>query len=127
MPPDQKSGDLLRGRYQSKEETCQIFRPIDVIQDLTATIFKVEGILNSVFVLMSIATLLLITLVVMLSLRLRSREMQTMFKLGCSRMKIAGMLISELGIILFVSLSLALLATATTSLYVDAILRRLIL
>ena len=43
VPPDRKSADLLCGRYQSPGEACQIMRPIDVIRDLAATIFRVEG------------------------------------------------------------------------------------
>ena len=127
VPPNQKSQDLLRGRYQSSDENAQILRPVDVIRGLTATIFKVEGVLNSAFVLVGVATLLLVVLVIMLSLRLRHREVQTMIKLGCSRMKIAGMLSCELIIIVLVSLSMTVLASAITSLYIDEILRAMIL
>jgi putative ABC transport system permease protein len=127
VPPNQKSQDLLRGRYQTPEGTSQIIRPIDVIRGLTATIFKVEGVLNSAFVLVGVATVLLVLLVIMLSLRLRHREVQTMIKLGCSRMKIAGMLSCELVIIVLISLSLTSLASTITSFYVDEILRVMIL
>jgi putative ABC transport system permease protein len=127
VPPDRKSEDLLRGRYQSAGETCQILRPIDVIRDLTSTIFRVEGILNSVFGLLALSTILLIVLVVMLSLRLRRREMQTMFKLGCSRSMIAGLLAAELGIIVLVSAAATVALTALTARYVDVILRSLVL
>ena len=127
VPPDRKSADLLRGRYQAAEETCQILRPIDEIRDLTATIFRVEGILNSVFGLLAVSTTLLVVLVVMLSLRLRHREMQTMFKIGCSRSMIAGLLGAELCIIVLVSLAATIMLTALTARYVDEILRRVIL
>lgn len=125
--PDKKSEDILRGRFQSTTETAQIIRPIETIERLTDTIFKVEGILHSAFALVSLATLLLIVLVMMLSVRLRSREIFTMFKLGCSRLKIASMLASELGITLVMSISLALILAAITSHYADEILRALIL
>ncbi len=127
MPPDRKSADLLRGRYQSAGEPYQILRPIDVISGLTATIFRVEGILNSVFGLLALSTVLLVVLIVMLSLRLRRREMQTMFKLGCSRSMIAVLLAVELCIIVLVSLALTVVLTALTARHVDAILRGLIL
>ncbi len=97
---------MLRGRYLSSEETYQILRPIDVIRDLTATIFRVEGILNGVFGLLAFATLLLVMLVMMLSLRLRQREMQTMFKLGCGRSMIVGLVTAEMAIIVLVSVCL---------------------
>ena len=127
VPPDQKSADLLRGRYLSTDETCQILRPVEVIRDLTATIFRVEGILNGVFGLLAIATLLLVALVMMLSLRLRAREMQTMFKLGCGRAMIAGLVATEMALILAASTGLTLALTALVSQYVDSILHTLIL
>ncbi len=127
VPPDRKSADLLRGRYQSAGEPYQILRPIDVIDGLTETIFRVEGILNSVFGLLALSTVLLVVLVVMLSLRLRRREMQTMFKLGCSRSMIFLLLTAELCIIALVSLTLTVVLTAVTARHVDEILRGLIL
>ncbi len=127
VPPNQKSSDLLRGRYLSSEEKCQILHPIDVIRDLTATIFRVEGILNGVFGLLVFATLLLVILVMMLSLRLRQREMQTMFKLGCGRSMIAGLVTAEMAIIALVSVFLTMVLTALTAQNVDRILRALVL
>lgn len=127
VPPDQKSSDLLRGRYLSSEETCQILRPNDVIRDLTATIFRVESILNGVFGLLSFATLLLVILVMMLSLRLRQREMQNMFKLGCGRSMIAGLVTAEMAIIVLASVCLTVALTILTAQYADGILRTLVL
>ncbi|MHC5109401.1 MAG: ABC transporter permease [Planctomycetota bacterium] len=127
LPPDQKSADLLRGKYLSAEETCQVLRPVEVIRDLTATIFRVEGILNGVFGLLAIATLLLVALVMMLSLRLRAREMLTMFKLGCGRAVIAGLVATEMTLLLVASAGSALVLTALVAQFVDSILRALIL
>ncbi len=127
VPPDRKSADLLRGRYQSPDETCQILRPVDVIRDLTATVFRVEGVLNSVFGLLALSTVLLVVLIVMLSLRLRKGEMRTMFRLGCSRSMVAGLLGAELMTIALVSLPLTVLLTVLTARYVDEILRGLVL
>ena len=118
---------LLRGRYQSTGEKCQILRPIDVIRDLTGTIFRVEEILHGAFGLLALSTALLIVLIVMLSLRLRRREMQTMFKLGCSRAMVVSLLAAELGIIVLISVAATVAMTALTARYVDAILRGLVL
>jgi len=126
-PHDQKSETLLRGKYQRADERCQIIRPVEVIEDLTSTIFRIEGVLDTVFLLVGLAMLLLIVLVIMLSLRLRHREMQTMYKLGCSRMKIAGILTSELSIIGLSGVVLASLFTWLTSLHMDELLREFVL
>lgn len=127
VPHDKKSEDLLRGRYQSDSELCQIIRPVQTIAGLMATIFKVEGILRAVFLLISLAALLLIVLVMMLSIRLRRGEMRTMFKLGCSRTKIAGMLTAELALTAAMSVSLTIALMFITVRYVDPILRSLVL
>jgi putative ABC transport system permease protein len=127
VPNDTKSADLLRGRFLSADETCQILRPVDVIRDLTGTLFRIEGILQSVFGMLGFATVLLVALVIMLSLRLRQREMQTMFKLGCSRSMIAGLVTAELGIIVAASGAFTLCLTMITGRYVDNILRGLVL
>ena len=56
-------------------------------------------------------TLMLLALVVLLSLRLRKREMDTMFRLGCSRDTIVSIQLAEMGIIFFVALLLVAAAT----------------
>ncbi len=126
VPQDKKSGTLLEGRYQSRDEPCQIIRPRKVVADLIATIFKVQRVLGAVLLLVSVATVLLIVLVVMLSVRLRQREVETMFKLGCGRLKIVEMLGCELGLIFLAGTLIAALGTTATARYIDEILRRVI-
>ena len=52
-----------------------------------------------------------VALVILLSLRIRQREMETMFKLGCSRMTMFWLQVCELGLILTVSLVVVRVAT----------------
>ncbi len=127
VPPDRKSRAILCGRYLAPGLTTQILRPIDVIRDLTATIFKIEAMLNWIFATVACAMLLMITLVIMLSLRLRRREVQTMFKLGCSRLKIAEFLACELFIIGMVAVLCTIGLTVATAYYADEVLHHLIL
>ena len=51
----------------------------------------------------ALATVLAVILVFALSLRLRQREIQTIFKIGCSRMTIARLIAAEIMIIVFSS------------------------
>ena len=53
------------------------------------TFSRSGGVLNVIFVVVSVAMLLTIFLVVALSLRLRQAEIETMYRLGCSRLKMA--------------------------------------
>jgi putative ABC transport system permease protein len=127
VPHDQKSGVLLMGRYLAKDKTHQIVKPTKVINELIGTIFQIKHVLDAVLIVVGFATVLTLVLVIMLSLRLRQREVETMFKLGCSRRKIAGLLSSEISIILLISFGLASVMTTITSLFADEILFTLIL
>ena len=115
VPYDEKSGTILRGRYLTKEERQQIVRPDQVISGLLQTIFRIKNVLDAVVALVGLATLLAIVLVFALSLRLRQREIKTIFKMGGSRLTIARLLSAEIMIVLLVSGSLSgLLAVAVS-------------
>ena len=102
-PYDAKSGTILRGRYLSKEETLQIVKPEVVIDGLLQNIFRIKNVLDAVIAVVALATVLAVILVFALSLRLRQREIQTIFKIGCSRMTIAKLIAAEILIIVFSS------------------------
>jgi len=103
VPKDTKSGTILRGRYLSKEEPYQIVRPEDVIDGLLQSIFRIKNVLDAVISVVALATALALVLVFALSLRLRQREIQTIFKLGCSRLTIARLIAAEISIIVLLS------------------------
>jgi putative ABC transport system permease protein len=103
VPYDAKSGTILRGRYLSKEETQLIVAPEAVIDGLLQNIFRIKNVLDAVIALVALATVLAVILVFALSLRLRQREIQTIFKIGCSRMTIAKLIAAEITIIIFSS------------------------
>jgi len=99
VPHDAKSGTILRGRYLSKEETQQIVKPAEIIDGLLQNIFRIKNVLDAVIAVVALATVLAIILVFALSLRLRQREIQTIFKIGCSRLTIAKLIAAEIMII----------------------------
>jgi len=103
VPHDTKSGTILRGRYLSKEEALQIVKPEEVIDGLLQNIFRIKNVLDAVISVVALATILALILVFALSLRLRQREIQTIFKIGCSRMTIARLLTAEISLILLIS------------------------
>lgn len=100
VPFDDKSGTLLQGRYLSKGETRQIQEPDVVIAGLLQNIFRIKNVLDAVVSVVALATIMSIILVFTLSLRLRQAEIQTIFKIGCSRLTIAKLLGAEILIIL---------------------------
>jgi putative ABC transport system permease protein len=103
VPYDDKSGTILRGRYLSRNETLQITKPEEVIDSLLQNIFRIKNVLDAVISVVALATILAVILVFALSLRLRQREIQTIFKLGCSRLTIARLVSAEIFIIVLTS------------------------
>jgi putative ABC transport system permease protein len=103
VPHDAKSGTILRGRYLSKEATHQIVKPVEVIDGLLQNIFRIKNVLDAVISVVALATILAIVLVFALSLRLRQREIETIFKLGCSRLTTVRLVSAEIFIIILTS------------------------
>jgi putative ABC transport system permease protein len=105
LPEDEKAGTILQGRYLEKETPYQIVQPKEVIDTLMANIFKIRYVLDAVIMLVGSATLLALILVFSLSLRLREREIDVIFKMGCSKATIARLLGAEIFIVAVVSLA----------------------
>jgi putative ABC transport system permease protein len=106
VPHDDKSATLLRGRYLSETGSLQLIEPLGVVKALLRNVFRIQRVLNVIFAVVSVAMLLTIVLVVALSLRLRQTEIETMYKLGCGRLKMAELVAAELGVIVVASLAL---------------------
>jgi len=103
VPQDTKSGTILRGRFLPSDESNQIVKPDDVIDGLLQNIFRIKNMIEAVISVVGLGTVLAILLVFALSLRLRQREINTIFKLGCNRMTIARLLGAEILIIVLMS------------------------
>ncbi len=103
VPDDEKSGTILRGRYLEGGGPHQLVVPETVIDGLLANIFRIKNMLDGVILVVGIATGLALTLVFALSIRLRQREILTVFRIGGSRLTIARLLVAEIAIILAAS------------------------
>lgn len=125
VPYDEKSGTILRGRYLAKEEQEQIVKPEEVIESLLQTIFRIKNVLDAVIGVVGLATVLAMVLVFVLSLRLRQREIETIFKLGCQRMTIGRLLASEIVIIVLISGILCALLMLLVNTYANDVVRML--
>ena len=123
LPNDTKSGTILRGRYISDGVTNQILKPADVIDGLLQSIFRIKNVIDAVIFFVGLATALSIILVFALSLRLRQREIQTIFKLGCSRMTIARLMGAEIFIIIVSSAVLCVLMIAVVNHFSNDLVR----
>ncbi len=125
VPFDTKSDTILRGRYINKEQTYQIVKPQEVIDGLLQNIFRIKNVLDAVIVVVGLATLFAIILVFILSLRLRQREIKTIFKLGCSKMTVARLLGAEIFIIIMASGLLCGAMMVFVNLFANDLVRKL--
>ena len=101
-------------------------KPTTVVEALLVEIFKIRNLLNVIFALVILATLIAILLIFNLSLRLRQREIETSFKLGCSRLMIGRLIAAEVAIIMVISLSLTGVITVGLGSFRQQITRTLI-
>lgn len=125
VPKNDKSGTILRGRYIDQETQYQIVHPKAVIERLLENIFRIRNVLNAAIIFVGTGTLLAITLVFALSLRLRQREVETIFNLGCSRLTIARLLVTEVIIIAFISSAICALLVSILNQYSHDLVRTL--
>ena len=125
VPHDTKSGTILRGRYLSDEAVHQIVKPAEVIDGLLQNIFRIKNVLDAVIVVVGLATVFAIVLVFALSLRLRQREINTIFKLGCSRMTTARLIAAEIFIIVLSSSVICSVMVFTVNLFSNDLVRKL--
>ncbi len=107
LPADRKGETILKARYREPGRMDQMLEPLRVVEELMERVFEVQRIFNLAFGLVALSTLLFIVLVVLLSQRLRSREMETMRKIGCSRTMTFAMQAAELMIVVAISAVLA--------------------
>jgi putative ABC transport system permease protein len=98
-----------------------------VIDELLGTIFTVQKFVVAGMLLAGLAALATAVLVFALSLRLRKREIETMAKIGGSRLRVAGVLITEIAIVILTSVVLAVALAALTSRFAPVAVRILVL
>jgi putative ABC transport system permease protein len=127
IPDDIKSSTILRGRFKTGELANQVVVPATVVEHLLQTIFRIKYIFNTVFLLVGLATLLILVLIVMLSIRLRKDEIHTMFTMGSSRYKTIEIMGIELVILVILSAIIAAAFYFVTGFFVDDFIKYFIL
>jgi putative ABC transport system permease protein len=127
IPASDKAQTLLLGQYLSPEEIAQIVRPRQVMDVLLHSVVMIRSYMIAIVAVVSLATLLSLSLVIVLSIRLRRAEIVTMSKMGCSRFTIASVLGSQIIVIVFASSALATILALLTDVYGPELVRLLIL
>ena len=107
VTPDERSKTILMGRFVEDDATLQVVQPNVVIDEVLAMVFRVRSVLQVAFGVLVVVTMAFVGLVMTLSMRLRQREMMTMFKLGASRRLVATLQTVEVGLLMAMSLLVA--------------------
>jgi putative ABC transport system permease protein len=107
VPRDDKSAAILRGRYQDPKLQVQLLVPRTVVSETLEIVFRVKRFFDAQALLVGVAVAFLLALVVLLSLRLRRGEMETMFKIGCARTTVVWLLATEIAIVVAVGTAIA--------------------
>jgi putative ABC transport system permease protein len=126
VPPDDKSATLLRGRYQNHESGYQVLVPGEVLDDLLKTVFTIQNYVILGLMMLSLATIAVVTLVFLLSQQLRRGEFMTLKRMGASRGFVATLIASEIGFVLLGSLTLSALMSWVTRHYATEFLLSLV-
>jgi putative ABC transport system permease protein len=127
FPNDHKASTIIRGRFVSNELPHQMVVPSKVVETLLQSIFRIKEIFNTVFVLVGMATLLILGLIVTLTLRLRKEEIFTMFTIGSSKAKTFEILGFELAMTVAASVFFMALLYYVTGFFVESFITQYIL
>jgi len=118
----EKDNTLLEGQYASADSDLQFVRPAIVVRELISVMFRIKRFFDANATLIGISTLLLLLLVMLLSAKLRATEMETLFKIGCSRGTVLWLQAGELAIVMLTAACLIALATWAINFYADQLL-----
>lgn len=115
LPVDRRAETKLKGRYRVSR-AAQLLEPQAVIAELLGFVFRIKRFFDANSTLAGAATALFMSIIVVLSLQARRRELETYFKLGVSRRQVATLLACEFVLVVAAGLLLALSAAWAVSL-----------
>lgn len=123
-PKDDKSKALLRARYDERDAgAVHLIEPQAVMSRVLEKAIRIRQLVLWATALVAGASVSLLVLVVSLSLSLRRRELETLARLGVSRLRINTLLASELALIVTPALLGATLAGAALALSAESLWR----
>ena len=112
VPRAAKDATLLKARYGVRDD-AELVVPVDVVEEILGFVFRLKAFFDANVMLVSLATALFLVLFVLLLVRVRRREVETLFKIGCSRATVVGLFAAEMALVVGAGLALALAAAWT--------------
>ena len=96
------------------------------MKELISSILRIKHTLDTIVLTVSTSTMMTIALVFLLSIRLRAKELKTIFRLGCSRRATTGFIAAEILIIAAFSVILAFVLLVLAWFQSDMLFKQLI-
>ena len=124
VPENHKARTLLKNRWR-RSETRQMLDPDEVVDDLLAFVFRIKSVVDGLSVLLAGSTAALTALVMLLSIRLRRGEIETLHRMGCSRYTVWKLVALELALIVLCAGMIAVLGVGVTDWTLAPLLRQL--
>jgi putative ABC transport system permease protein len=106
VPDSDKSRTLARARFAGSE-TRDLVPPLAVVEELMDVIFRFKRLLDANFFVVTLTTAVFLALIVVLSVRIRKPEMETLSKIGCARSAEFWLQAIELGYLIVLSVIVA--------------------
>ena len=119
----EKDNTILQGQYEGTDSDLQFVRPSVVVRELISVMFRIKRFFDANATLIGVSTLLLLLLVMLLSAKLRTAEMETLFKIGCGRGTVLWLQAAELMIVVAAAGCLIATAAWAVNFYADDLLR----
>jgi putative ABC transport system permease protein len=113
VPDSPKAATMTKAKVNF-DGRYQMVVPEVVVGDLVAFVFRVKRLFDALTLALGAITVVLTGLVLLLSARLRRREMQTLHRLGCSPGTVAALHASEIGFILVLGAAVAAVLLGAT-------------
>jgi putative ABC transport system permease protein len=114
-PRDRRSADMVRATYQPdlpRGRTTQAIVPEEVADELLGLLLKIKRFFDANVAMVAVSTALFLALIVLLTMRIRRREMETLRKIGASRSRVFWIQATEVAIMLLGGLALAVVLSA---------------
>jgi len=124
FPRDAKAGTLIKARG-NRSRVWQVVAPREVVDDLLSYVFRIKAFLDGYSGVLATITALMTVLVLLLSMRLRRREMETLDLLGGSRFTKAKLYGSEMALVLAASIAFAAVGLGVARLVLPDLIQNL--
>ena len=110
-PKNSKSETLLLGEYNHSSNRLQLIRPLNVVESMMAWVVRLKSFMDINYLLIALTVFGLASMILVLSIRLRSEEFETFHYLGCKRTFVLRLVIFEWSAFIMVALLLSIAIT----------------